>query len=91
MEIIEIAGYTHREKRHIMDKYLIPDAIKNAGLATYIDNFELPPHVRDHILHNYAREPGVRSVKKFVNRIMEKVAYKITEHDQIPQDKIIVD
>ena len=32
MEIIEIAGYTHREKRHIMDSYLIPDAIKKAGL-----------------------------------------------------------
>jgi Lon-like ATP-dependent protease len=26
---------------------------------------------------NYAREPGVRSLKKFINRIMEKVAYKL--------------
>jgi len=32
MEIIQIAGYTHNEKRNIMDKYLIPDAIKLAGL-----------------------------------------------------------
>jgi ATP-dependent Lon protease len=32
MEIIEIAGYTHREKRHIMDSYLIPEAINKAGL-----------------------------------------------------------
>jgi ATP-dependent Lon protease len=33
MEIIEIAGYTHQEKRHIMDNYLIPEAIKDAGLS----------------------------------------------------------
>ena len=33
MEIIEIAGYTHTEKRHIMDSYLIPEAIEKAGLS----------------------------------------------------------
>jgi ATP-dependent Lon protease len=33
MEIIELSGYTHSEKRHIMDTYLIPEAIRNAGLT----------------------------------------------------------
>jgi ATP-dependent Lon protease len=42
MEIIEIAGYTHNEKRHIMDSYLLPDAIKNSGLSNLQNNFELP-------------------------------------------------
>ena len=28
MEIIEISGYTQKEKRHILDNYLYPDAIK---------------------------------------------------------------
>jgi ATP-dependent Lon protease len=32
MEIIEIAGYTHLEKRKIFDAYLLPDATKHAGL-----------------------------------------------------------
>jgi len=32
MEIIELAGYTHQEKRQIMDSYLIPEAIQKAGL-----------------------------------------------------------
>jgi ATP-dependent Lon protease len=35
MEIIEIAGYTHSEKRQIMDRYLIPEAICHAGLTNY--------------------------------------------------------
>ena len=42
-------------------------------------------------MHNYAREPGVRSIKKFVNRIMEKIAFKITESDNPHNQKIIVD
>lgn len=33
MEIIEIAGYTHLEKRFIMDNYLLPNAKEKAGLA----------------------------------------------------------
>lgn len=33
MEIIEVAGYTFEEKKHILDKYLLPNAIKNAGLV----------------------------------------------------------
>ena len=33
MEIINVAGYTHNEKRHILDQYLLPEAIRNAGLS----------------------------------------------------------
>jgi len=50
MEIIEIAGYTHQEKRLILDSYLYPDAIKNAGLASYIDKIDIPSAMRDHII-----------------------------------------
>lgn len=32
MEIIEIAGYTHSEKRHILESFLLPEAVQNAGL-----------------------------------------------------------
>jgi len=33
MEIIEVAGYTQDEKAHIFDQYLLPGAIKAAGLG----------------------------------------------------------
>ena len=32
MEIISLAGYTHKEKRHILDSYLLPKAIIASGL-----------------------------------------------------------
>ncbi len=50
MEIIELAGYTHDEKRHIMDAYLIPEAIRNAGLSRFESQFELPSKTRDFII-----------------------------------------
>jgi ATP-dependent Lon protease len=62
-----------------MDKYLIPQAIQNAGLNNLQNQFEFSSSIRDFIIQNYAREAGVRSLKNFVNRIMEKIAYKLVD------------
>lgn len=37
--------------------------------------------VKDHIIINYAREPGVRSLKKYINRICERIAFRIVENN----------
>lgn len=79
MEIIEIAGYTHAEKRHILDSYLLPEAIQKAGLSSHMDQFDIPPSIRDFIIVNYAREAGVRSLKRYINKICEKIAFKLVE------------
>ena len=79
MEIIPIAGYTHKEKRHILDSYLYPDAIMKAGLSSKIANIEFPAKLRDFVIESYAREAGVRSLKKHINRICEKIAFKVVE------------
>ena len=79
MEIISIAGYTHKEKRHILDSYLYPDAIVKAGLSSKIAKIEFPAKLRDFVIESYAREPGVRSLKKHINRICEKIAFKVVE------------
>lgn len=83
MEIIEIAGYTHVEKLHILDNYLYPDAIKKAGLADYISNIRISSQVRNYIIEAYAREAGVRSLKNFINRICEKIAYKVVDNGEL--------
>ena len=77
MEIIEIAGYTHHEKLHILDNYLYPNAIKKAGLADFMSNIRISADVRNFIIQNYAREAGVRSLKNYINRICEKIAYRV--------------
>jgi ATP-dependent Lon protease len=50
MEIINVAGYTHSEKRHILDKYLLPIAIKNSGLLNSDVAFRFTDEVKDYII-----------------------------------------
>mmetsp|Transcript_22818 Transcript_22818/g.17268 ORF Transcript_22818/g.17268 Transcript_22818/m.17268 type:complete len:269 (+) Transcript_22818:1392-2198(+) len=52
-------------------------------------NFQITDKVKDHLIINYAREPGVRSLKKFINKITEKIAFKIVEQEGY--DKVCVD
>jgi ATP-dependent Lon protease len=81
MEIIEVAGYTFKEKRHILNEYLYPEALKKAGLIEGTHKFSLPEETRDYMIENYCREPGVRSLKKYIQKIFEKIAFKIVEND----------
>lgn len=81
MEIIEVSGYTFEEKRHILNQYLLPQAISRAGLIEGEHKFEIPPAIRDYVIENYCREPGVRSLKKYMQKICEKMAYRIVEED----------
>lgn len=45
--------------------------------------------MKDYIIENYSREPGMRSLKKFLNRICEKIAFELVESDH--QKQITVD
>ena len=93
MEIIEVGGYTFSEKQHILNEFLLPEAIKKAGLNPVIHNFSVPAEIKDHLIENYCREPGVRSLKKYINKICEKIAFQIVESDnqkeiEVSKDKI---
>lgn len=37
--------------------------------------------MKDYVIQNYAREPGVRSLKKLINKITEKIAYEIVDNE----------
>ncbi|TNV83820.1 hypothetical protein FGO68_gene1573 [Halteria grandinella] len=83
MEIIHVAGYTHSEKRHILNNYLLPTAIKNTGLLNASETpYTITEKVKDYIIQNYCREPGVRSLKKLVNKVAEKIAFEIVDKQE---------
>ena len=73
MEIINIAGYTHKEKAHILNEYLLPRAIIQAGLKPELHKFKITEDLKETLIKDYCREPGVRSLKKYINTICEKV------------------
>ena len=61
----------------ILDDYLLPEAIKKAGLKEGLHQFKVSEEVKDLVIRDYCREPGVRSLKRLVNKITEKIAYNI--------------
>lgn len=47
MEIIDVSGYTFQEKQKILETYLVPAAIKRAGLNPEIHSFNVTQEAKD--------------------------------------------
>ena len=77
MEIIQVSGYTGAEKRDIARTYLEPQARADAGVppgAVTVSDEALETLVQD-----YAREAGVRNLKKLLEKIYRKSAVKLVQ------------
>ncbi len=77
MEVIDISGYTLEEKEKIATDYVIPRSLERHGLAK--DSVRLPKAVLRKILRDYAREPGVRSFQKHMDRVARRAARLVVE------------
>jgi ATP-dependent Lon protease len=82
MEVIHLSGYVEEEKIAIAKKYLIPKSLDKAGL--------LKKHVRYNktalsaIASDYAREAGVRTYEKLLDKIHRKIARKMVLNEAEP-------
>ncbi|MCS7280734.1 MAG: endopeptidase La [Desulfobacterota bacterium] len=77
LEIINIPGYTEKEKLMIAKKYLIPKQILENGLKKRYIRFTDQAILK--IIQEYTREAGVRNLEREIASIMRKVARKIAE------------
>ncbi|WFD27730.1 endopeptidase La [Malassezia nana] len=77
MEVIEVSSYTAEEKRHIARDYLAPQAKEASGLKDA--NVTLPDESIDFLIKRYARESGVRSLRKLLEKVYRKVAFDIVK------------
>ena len=75
MEVIEVSSYTAEEKRHIARGYLAPQAKEASGLKEA--DVSLPDESIDFIIRRYARESGVRGLRKLLEKVYRKVAFDI--------------
>lgn len=82
MEVIDVAGYTHTEKKHILDKYLFPQEMEKAGVTERQSEFKITEDAKKEMIENYCRTPGVRELQRSLRRIMEKVAFKIVKGEK---------
>jgi ATP-dependent Lon protease len=77
MEVIEIPGYTHEEKRHIARMHLLPKVLEAHGLKPEL--FELTDEALDTVITEYTREAGVRNLERTMTAIVRGVAVEVVK------------
>jgi ATP-dependent Lon protease len=75
MEVIEIPGYTDREKLEIARRYLLKRQLKEHGLKNGQCRFETAALQR--IINDYTREAGVRELDRQIAAVCRSVAARI--------------
>src|SRR5690349_11602512 len=79
MEILEIPGYTRREKLAIARQHLIPKQLEEHGLKP--EQLTITDEAVEEIIEHYTREAGVRSLERTVASVIRGVAVKVAEGD----------
>jgi ATP-dependent Lon protease len=79
MEVLDLPGYTRREKLAIARRHLIPKQLEEHGLNE--DKLEITNEAIEEIIEHYTREAGVRSLERQVSSVIRGVAVKVAEGD----------
>jgi ATP-dependent Lon protease len=83
MEILEIPGYTRREKLAIARRHLIPKQLEEHGITK--EQLDITDKAVDIVIDTYTREAGVRTLERQIAGIIRGVAVKIAEGDVTPR------
>lgn len=75
MELIEMTGYLQEEKEEIAKRHLIPKELANHGLKA--SQLKFKKEILAHIIDDYTRESGVRSLERQIATICRKVDTKL--------------
>ena len=77
MEIIQLAGYSDREKLNIAKQYLVPRQVKENGLSD--EQLIITDDAINLLTSRYTREAGVRQLERTVGNLARKVALKVAQ------------
>ncbi len=83
MEILEIPGYTRREKLAIARQHLILKQLEEHGLSA--EQCNITDEAVEEIIEHYTREAGVRSLERTIASVIRGVAVKVAEGDNSPR------
>ncbi len=83
MEILEIPGYTRREKLAIARQHLLPKQLEEHGLTTA--QLDITDGALEEIIEQWTREAGVRNLERQVASVIRGVAVKVAEGDDTPR------
>ncbi|HTV18923.1 MAG TPA: endopeptidase La [Polyangiaceae bacterium] len=83
MEVLDLPGYTRREKLAIARRHLIPKQLEEHGLNE--EKLEITNEAIEEIIEHYTREAGVRSLERQLASVIRGVAVKVAEGDHTPR------
>lgn len=72
LEILNLSGYTEREKTEIAKRHLLPKTSESNGLS--LENIKFTDDGILEIIRHYTREAGVRNLEREVSSCLRKIA-----------------
>ena len=75
MDPIRLSGYISSEKLAIAKNHLLPKGLEKANLKK--SQFKMSDAVLKKVIEEYARESGMRSTERAINKLIRKAAVKI--------------
>ncbi|GMO36735.1 MAG: endopeptidase La [Termitinemataceae bacterium] len=84
MEVIELPGYIDSEKLEIARHYLLPKSLDKNGIKK--NQIKYTKESLLYIANCYAREAGVRSLEKNLDKIHRKIAKQIVEQAECVEE-----
>jgi ATP-dependent Lon protease len=75
MEVIELPGYTERDKLQIARRHLVPKQLEAHGLDGV--QIELLDEALERVVREYTREAGVRNLERLIATLFRKAARRV--------------
>ena len=82
MEVLDLPGYTPREKLHIARRHLVPKQLAAHGLTP--GQLRLPAATIEAVIAGYTREAGVRNLEREIANVCRKTARAVAEGRRPP-------
>ena len=88
LEIIQLSGYTHDEKREIAKNHLVPKKLGDHALDD--EALALDDEAIDLMISDYTREAGVRQLGQQINKVCRSVALQVVRSSSATPPKVQV-
>ena len=89
LEILNLSGYTEREKLEIGKRHLLPKQIENNGLEA--EKIKFTDEGILEIIRHYTREAGVRNLEREISSCLRKIARQYVVSDAKEDFRVVVD